>query len=88
MTVESGILIGSLSSLATIIVTKFKCLIKKNGVWTSSCAFMDKPIVPDDDEIEVKQFDLGENVKGLYVRPKHQHLYTHEEHNIDSSDSE
>ena len=87
MTVESGILIGSLSSLATIIVTKFKCLIKKNGVWTSSCAFMDKPIVPDDDEIEVKQFDLGENVKGLYVRPKHQH-YTHEEHNIYSSDSE
>ena len=48
---------------------------------------MDKPIVPDDDEIEVKQFDLGENVKGLYVRPKHQH-YTHEEHNIYSSDSE
>ena len=49
---------------------------------------MDKPIVPDDDEIEVKQFDLGENVKGLYVRPKHQHLHTHEEHNIEDSDSE
>ena len=37
---------------------------------------------------QVKEFKLTDYIRGLYVRPKgHNHLYTHEEHNIDS-DSE
>ncbi len=31
---------------------------------------MEKPLIPDDDAITVKEFDLG-TVKGIYVVPKH-----------------
>ena len=31
---------------------------------------MEKPLIPDDDEINVKEFDLG-TVKGIYVVLKH-----------------
>ena len=87
MPIQTGILVAG-SALLTAVISKVKFFVKKNGSWNCGCGFMDKPIAPDDDEIEVKQFDLGENVKGLYVRPKHQHLYTHEEHNIEDSGSE
>ena len=43
------------ASLATIVIAKIKYYVKKNGVWTCGCGFMDKPLV-DEDEIEIKQF--------------------------------
>ena len=54
------------ASLATIVIAKIKFYVKKNGVWTCGCGFMDKPLI-DDDEIEIKQFELSDNVKGIYV---------------------
>ena len=68
-------------SIITMAIAKFKCIIKKNGKWTLGVACRDRPII-DDDEILVKQFDLG-NVKGLYVLPRHT-----TPHNETSSDSE
>ena len=42
----------------------------------------------DDDEIEVKQLDMG-NIKGIYVKPKgRHHLYQSEEHHIDEEEEE
>jgi hypothetical protein len=64
------------ASLATIVIAKIKFYVKKNGVWTCGCGFMDKPLV-DDDEIEIKQFELSDNVKGIYVKPKG---HIHHEH--------
>ena len=37
---------------------------------------MDKPLV-DDDEIEIKQFELSDNVRGIYVKPKGKHHLYH-----------
>lgn len=76
MTIEAFAVAGA--SLATIIIAKIKFYVKKNGQWSCGCGFMDKPLV-DDDEIEIKQFELSDNVKGIYVKPKgHHHL--HNEH--------
>ena len=44
---------------------------------------MDKPLI-DDDELVVKQFDLGDNVKGIYVMPKGHNLLHHEKHEFES----
>jgi hypothetical protein len=82
MAVETGFVVAG-ASLITVIITKLKCYVKKNGSLNWGCGFMDKPLV-DDDELVVKQFDLGDNVKGLYVMPKgHNHLH-HEEHEFES----
>ena len=84
MTIETGVLVAG-SALLTAVISKVKFFIKKNGSWNCGCGFMDKPLV-DDDEIEVKQFDMGD-VKGFYIKPKGHYHLQHEEHNIDS-DSE
>lgn len=68
--VETGFVVAG-ASLLTVVITKLKCYIKKNGNWSLGCGFMDKPLV-DDDEIEIKQFELSDNVKGIYVKPKGQ----------------
>ena len=81
MVFESGaITVGSISIL-TIIVQKLKFYVKKNGSlnWGLGCS--DKPLV-DDDEIEVKQIDLGE-VHVMYAKNKH-----HEHHDVEEEDSE
>ena len=65
---ETGFIVAA-TSIITIIVSKFKFYIKKNGKWTCGCGFTDKPLLADDD-LEVKEFDLGD-VKGIYVKPKH-----------------
>ena len=78
MTIEAFAVAGA--SLATIIIAKIKFYVKKNGQWSCGCGFMDKPLV-DDDEIEIKQFELSDNVKGIYVKPKghiHHHEHTEE----------
>ena len=61
---ETGFVVA-LTSILTIIVSKFKFYIKKNGKWTCGCGFTDKPLL-DDDDLEVKEFDLG-SVKGIYI---------------------
>ena len=43
---------------------------QKNGHLNYGCGCTDKPLI-DDDEISVKQFELGDNVKGIYMMPKH-----------------
>ena len=75
------------ASLATIIIAKFKCYVKKNGTCNYGCGFLDKNLV-DDDEIEVKQFDMGD-IKGIYVKPKGKHhLHHSEEHHIDEEETD
>ena len=69
--VETGFVVAC-TSIITIIVSKFKFYIKKNGKWTCGCGFTDKPLLEDSD-LEIKEFDLGD-VRGLYVAPKHTHV--------------
>ena len=69
MTFDAGALIVGGISIATILVSKFKFYVKKNGSLTWGCGFSDKPLV-DDDEIEVKTVELGE-VHVMYVKTKH-----------------
>ena len=86
MVIQTGLLVAG-SSIVTAIVAKFKCFLKRNGELNYGCGFTEKDL-QDQDEFEVKEFKLTDDIRGLYVRPKgHTHLYTHEEHNIDS-DSE
>ena len=42
-----------------------------NGSWNVGCGFQDKPLM-DDDEIDVNSTEL-DDVKVLYVKPKHHH---------------
>ena len=74
MAIEAFAIAGA--SLATIVIAKIKFYIKKNGDWQCGCGFMDKPLV-DDDEIEIKQFELSDNVRGIYVKPKGKHHLYH-----------
>ena len=70
MAYDGAIIVGSIS-IITLMIAKFKCYIKKNGMinWAIGC--QDKPLI-DDDEVEVKTTELGD-VKVLYVRHKHHH---------------
>ena len=92
MVLEGALLVGSISVI-TLAVSRFKCLIKKNGTLNWGCACMEKPLIPDDDDLTVKEFDLGA-VKGLYIVPKHinhneKEPATHKkESESESSDSE
>ena len=66
--VETGFVVA-FTSILTIVISKFKFYVKKNGRWSCGCGFTDKPLL-DDDDLEVKEFDLGA-VKGIYIKPKH-----------------
>ena len=66
---ETGFIVAA-TSIITIIVSKFKFYIKKNGKWTCGCGFTDKPLITDSD-LEIKEFSLGDGVHGIYVMPKH-----------------
>jgi hypothetical protein len=65
---ETGFIVGGIS-LITLAMSKLKCYYKKNGSLNYGCGFMDKKLF-DDDELEIKQMDLGD-VKLLYVKPLH-----------------
>ena len=41
----------------------------KNGDWSCACGFLDKPLI-DEDEVEINYFELSDNVKGIYMKPK------------------
>ena len=73
---EAGaITVGGISIL-TLIITKLKCYAKKNGSCNYGIACMDKPLL-DDDEIEIKQLEMGD-VHVMYVKNKH-HYSNHQE---------
>ena len=67
--VETGFVVAGVS-IITIILTKFKFYVKKNGEWSSACGFVDKDKLWDDDEVEIKYVKLSDNVKGIYMKPK------------------
>ena len=66
---EAGALTVGGISIATIIVSKLKFYVKKNGSINWGIGCQDKPLV-DDDEIEVKTVELGD-VHVMYVKNKH-----------------
>ena len=68
MPYDGALIVGGIS-IATLALSRFKCLVKKNGHFTWGLACMDKPLV-DDDEVTVKTTELGV-VKILYVKKKH-----------------
>jgi hypothetical protein len=74
MVFEAGALTVGGISIATIIVSKFKFYVKKNGSFNWGCGCSDKPLI-DDDEIEVKVVELGD-VHVMYVKNKH-HVPAH-----------
>ena len=81
--VETGFIVAGVS-IITIVLTKFKFYVK-NGDWSCGCGFLDKPLV-DEDEVEIKYFELSDNVKGIYMKPKGHH---HEDTDIgDTGDDE
>ena len=66
--VETGFVVAGVS-IITIILTKFKFYLKKNGDWSCACGFLDTKLI-DDEEVEIKYFELSDNVKGIYMKPK------------------
>jgi len=90
MVFEAGALTVGGISIATIIVSKFKFYVKKNGSFNWGCGCSDKPLI-DDDEIIDKTVELGD-VHVMYVKKKHNVLhiepeaeYDYENVNIDES---
>ena len=81
--VDTGAIVVGSISIITLIITKLKCYATKNGSCNYGVGFTDKSLI-DDDEIDVKQMDLGESVHVMYVKNKHHHSNKEEE----SSDSE
>ena len=83
---DGALTVGGIS-IATIIITKLKFYVKKNGSlnWGVGCS--DKPLI-DDDEVEIKQLDMGESVHVLYVMNKKHHKPEHEEHEYESADEQ
>ena len=78
MVFEYGALTVGGISILTIIVSKLKFYVKKNGSLNWGVGCQDKPLV-DDDEIEVKTVELGD-VHVMYVKNKHYHIPSeHEE---------
>ena len=81
--VETGFVVAGVS-IITIILTKFKFYVKKNGDWSCACGFLDTKLI-DDEEVEIKYFELSDNVKGIYMKPKEHH---HEDTDTDDDDDE
>jgi hypothetical protein len=69
MVFELGALTVGGISILTIIVSKLKFYVKKNGSLNWGVGCQDKPLV-DDDDIEIKQLEMG-GVHVLYVKTKH-----------------
>ena len=75
MVFEAGALTVGGISIATIIVSKLKFYVKKNGTFNWGCGCSDKPLI-DDDEIIVETAELGD-VHVMYAKNKH-HVPHHE----------
>ena len=83
MTFDAGALIVGGISISTILVSKLKFYVKKNGSLNWGVGCQDKPLV-DDDEIEVKTLELGD-VHVMYVKTKH---IAHEDEESDEESNE
>jgi len=82
---ESGAITVGAISIITLVVTKLKCYAKKNGTCNYGCGFMDKPIINDDDDMEVKIEKLG-SVDVMYVKSKHHHYIESESEEEEEED--
>ena len=60
---------------------------KKNGSCNYGCGFQDKSLI-DEDEVDVKTIDLGENVHVMYVKNKHHVPHHHKEETEGDSEDE
>ena len=69
MAFDTGALVVGGISLATIALNRVRWYFKKNGQFVWGCGCSDRPLI-DDDELQLKQFELGD-VKALVVVPKH-----------------
>ena len=83
MVFEAGALTVGGVSILTIIVSKLKFYVKKNGSLNWGVGCMDAPLL-NDDETEVKTIDLGD-VHVLYVKNKH---HQHHEEEPDEDEEE
>jgi len=54
--------VASLFSLITLIVSRIKCVYKRDGDGCDGCrcGFMDKPIVDDNSELEIHEYNLSD----------------------------
>lgn len=78
--VEAGLIVGGVN-IISLIVTKLKCFVRRNGHLSLGIGFPNKPLM-DNDELEVREFDLGE-IRGIYVKPKGNYHLQHVEENDD-----
>ena len=85
--VDTGAIVVGSISIITLIITKLKCYAKKNGSCNYGVGFTDKSLI-DDDEIDVKQMDLGESVHVMYVKSKHHHSHNKKEEESSESEDE
>lgn len=69
MAFDAGALTVGGISLATIALNRVRWYVKRNGTFSWGCGCSDRPLI-DDDELQLKQFELGD-VKALVVVPKH-----------------
>ena len=56
-----------------------------NGDWSCACGFLDTKLI-DDEEVEIEYFELSDNVKGIYMKPKGHIPY--EDSDTDTDDDE
>ena len=86
MGLDTGAVVVGSISIITLVITKLKCYAKKNGSCNYGCGFMDKPIINDDDDMEVKIEKLG-SVDVMYVKSKH-HRYIESESEEEEAEEE
>jgi hypothetical protein len=65
---EGAGLMGSVS-IITVILSKLKCYVKKNGSLNFGCGFTDKNLI-DDDETEIKTITV-DDTNVFYISKKH-----------------
>ena len=86
MGLDTGAVVVGSISIITLVITKLKCYAKRNGTCNYGCGFMDKPIINDDDDMEVKIEKLG-SVDVMYVKSKH-HQYIESESEEEEEEEE
>ena len=78
---EGAGLMGGVS-ISTLILSKLKCYIKRNGNLNYGCGFTDKNLV-DDGETEIKTLTV-DDVNVFYISKRHHHkLSKIDEHESD-----
>lgn len=83
--IDGALTVGGISIL-TIIISKLKFYVKKNGSLNWGIGCMDQQIMTNDDDTEIKTVDLGD-VHVMYVKKKH-HIHIQEEEEEDDDEDE